>query len=200
MMSDNVLTWLLGNPGSGSFNNGNRANQSWFEPDIPVLRSSSQPEGKSFTFAEVKTQVKALGSGLRNAGIQNGDRLILMSSDCVEFAILMLATWAAGGIFIARGVDYTAAQQADFLRHAEPKILIVESAYMSTAAETVRLVHPRVVDIYELDQKQSRTPPILDCRSWNSLLDFTGGSSYEWPRISTKEQMECTILIEYTSG
>ncbi|KAL8789560.1 MAG: hypothetical protein Q9195_006787 [Heterodermia aff. obscurata] len=199
-MSDNVLTYLLGNPDSRSFDTRKRAEPSWFIPDLPVLRSSSQPEARTCSFAELKAQVKALGSGLRKAGIQDGDRVILMSPHTVEFGMLMLGTWAAGGICVARDVGDTAAQQADFFKLVEPKIVIVETAYKDTAAEAVRLVYPNFISIYELDVELPETLSSVGNFSWRSLLDRTGGPSYAWPRISTKEQMESTILIEYTSG
>ena len=199
-MSDNVLTYLLGNPDTSSFDTGKRAKPSWFTPDLPVLRSSSQPEVKSYTFAELKTQVKALGSGLRKAGMQDGDRLVLMASDVVEYPLLILGTWAAGGIFITRDPDYTAVQQAEFFKHAEPKIVIAEAAYIKAAAEAVHNAYPSFDSIFELDGILPSTHVNNTDRSWKSLLDHTDAPSYAWPKISTKEQMETTVLIEYTSG
>ena len=199
-MTGNVLTYLLGNPESSSFDTGKRANPSWFTPDLPVLRSSSQPEVKTYTFAELKAQVKALGSGLRKAGLQDGAQLILFSSDNVEYPLLILGTWAAGGIFVSRRVDYTVAQQAEFIKHVEPKIVIAEAAYIDTATEAVRIAYPSFDSIFEIDELLPRSPLNDVSRSWKSLLDHTDGPSYAWPRISTREQMESTILIEYTSG
>lgn len=199
-MSDNVLTYLLGDPRSSSFDTDKRVNPSWFTPSLSALRSSSQPELGNYTFAELKSQVKALGSGLRKAGMQDGARLMLMSSDSVEYALLMLGTWAAGGIFVARGIHYTAAQQAHHIKNAEPTVIITEAAYKDTAAEAVRIVYSSFDSIYEIEAVRSQTPPSEGSRSWNSLLDFTGGPSYVWPRLSTREQMESTLFIEYTSG
>ena len=199
-MTGNVLTYLLGNPDSNSFDTGKRANPSWFTPDLPALESSSQPEVKTYTFADLKAQVKALGSGLRKGGLQDGARLILFSSDNVEYPLLVLGTWAAGGIFVSRPVDYSVAQQADFLKHAEPKIVIAEAAYIDAATKAVRLVYPSFESIFEIDGMLPRSPLNDVRRSWKSLLDHTDGPSYAWPRISTREQMESTILIEYTSG
>ena len=200
MKPSNTLTVLLGEPESNDFSIEQHTNPPWFTPDLPALCSSSHPAEQRYTFAELKAQVKALGSGLRKAGLQGGDRLILMSTDSVYVPLFMLGTWAAGGIFVARGVDYTASQQADFIKHAKPKVVVAISANMDTATEAVRLADPSFKSIYELDDIHSTSQKDNRGLPWKKLLDHAGGPNYAWPKISNAEQMETTILIEYTSG
>lgn len=70
-MSSNLLIYVSGNPDSRSFDTGNRAEPTWFESGLPQSRSSSQLEASTNAFFELKSHIKALGSGSRKAGIQD---------------------------------------------------------------------------------------------------------------------------------
>lgn len=87
-----VLTYLLGEPDSDSFHTKQRVDPPWFKPDLPALCSSSDPKHKSYTFVELKRDVKALGSGLQKAGFQDGDQLIVVANNSIYIPLLMLAT------------------------------------------------------------------------------------------------------------
>ena len=70
-MSSNLLIYTSGNPDSHSFDTGKRAKPTWFESGLPLPRSSSQLIASTYAFVELKSHIKALGSGSRKAGIQD---------------------------------------------------------------------------------------------------------------------------------
>ena len=199
-----LLTLLLGKSESTSFDNGLYPNPPWFSSDLPFCLSISASENKSYTFSQLKQYVKHFASGLRKAGIQDGNRLMVFAPDTLNIPLMMLATWAAGGIFVSRGVDSTAEQQAQFIRHAQPKIVLAYRGYEQTVSQAVQGSEENGISIYSFSNLRPGASNIIESKNgiedWNVLLDETDGPNFQWPNSLSPEEMKATILIEYTSG
>ena len=199
-----LLTYLLGEPDSISIDNRETVSPHWFSPDLLFCVSASAPKIKSYTFGQLKRYVKELASGLRRAGLQDGDRLMLFAPDSLYVPLVMLATLAAEGIFVTRGIDSTAKQQAHFIEHAEPKIVLAHEGYEETAMEAARMAGQGRIRPYTfgaLAHSEEIFKTLANgFDNWNMLFDRINGPKFHWHRHLNPAEMNKTILIEYTSG
>ena len=199
-----LITYLLGKPESTSFDNGQTDSPSWFSPDIPFCISASTPKSKSYTFGQLKQSVRELASGLRKAGLQDGDRLMLFAPDSLYVPLVMLATWAAGGIFVSRDIVSTAKQQAHFIQHAQPKIVFAGKGYEETVMEAARHAghgNKRPYSFGALARPGEVVEHVSSSfNDWNTLFDRISGPNFQWRRPLNPAEMSTTVLIEYTSG
>ena len=199
----NLLTFLVRQPDSSSFGDGSEEDPAWFSPSLPLLVSVKSPETRCLTFERVKYLVKSLASGLRKAGFLPGDRLILISSENIHMPVVLLATIAAGGFFVAPRPHYTAEQQAIILRHCEPSFILTCKEFQDVALHAGCLANSKA-RFFAYDDDLSDTPNISGSAeimaSWSDLVDDKDVESFRWPTFSTTESLETTVLIAYTTG
>jgi long-chain acyl-CoA synthetase len=61
-------------------------------------RSELRFEGRSWTSAELADRTRRLAGGLRAAGVQPGDRIVVCMANCPEVGITYQAVWRAGAV------------------------------------------------------------------------------------------------------
>lgn len=72
----------------------------WFNADNHPEVVQFVHDGRDITCAEFRDQVLRLARGLRDAGVQPGDRIALMSKTRYEWTLIDYAIWAAGAITV----------------------------------------------------------------------------------------------------
>ncbi len=97
------------------------------------------------TWADLARCVRSLARGLRDAGVQIGDRVAVLAPNCPEFVHAVFATADAGGIFVPHNPRLTEDELSYARRHCDPRVLIVHpslrelaDAVASAAAATER--------------------------------------------------------------
>ncbi|MDR7034048.1 propionyl-CoA synthetase [Mesorhizobium sp. BE184] len=97
--------------------------------DQLALIHDSAMTGKvqKFTFAELKREVVALASVLRNQGVQKGDRVILYMPMVPEAAIAMLACARLGAVHSVVFGGFAARELATRIDDARPKVIVSAS-------------------------------------------------------------------------
>jgi acyl-CoA synthetase (AMP-forming)/AMP-acid ligase II len=92
------------------------------------------PTGRSVTFGELERRVSALASALlQRPGIKKGDRIAMLSMNCIEYCELYLAAARAG--LIAQGINWRLADAeiARILASTRPTVIIVASEFLDVA-------------------------------------------------------------------
>ena len=200
----NLLTYLLGQPETTSFDNGLSKNPVWFSTSLPFLVSAKSPIIKSVDFDRLKHLVKSLASGLRKNGLQPGDRLLLISPENIYIPVMMLATIAAGGIFVGCRSDFSKSQQVTLIKHCEPAFVLSCTECERFAADTVRFENISAqifhYDDDSFDLTAFKVAEKGGRRSWLELMDDDNAASFRWSEFHTKEDLETTALIVYTTG
>ncbi|KAL9125643.1 MAG: hypothetical protein Q9217_005179 [Psora testacea] len=196
-----LLTFLLGKPDSPSFEDGINASPPWFSSDQPFCVSAKSPATDRYTFAELKDYVKQLASGLRNAGMQPGDRLMLISPNTIYVPVVMLATIAACGIFVSRDADLTIWEYASWIQHSQPKLILAHEGCETIALEAARQTAEKYTQLYSFGRIGKPRAGIIDgLADWNVLFDEVGGPNFQWQTSMTGSEMDSTVIIQYTSG
>jgi long-chain acyl-CoA synthetase len=93
-------------------------------------RSSSYSDSEQFhaeSFAEIYSQVEALGAGLKKLGIQRGEHLGIISDNRKEWLLADLAILGLGAADVPRGSDSTQEEIAYILKHAGCEVVFCEN-------------------------------------------------------------------------
>ncbi|MDQ7782076.1 MAG: AMP-binding protein [Desulfomonilaceae bacterium] len=88
-------------------------------------------EHERVTYGELVDRVESLSSGLVGAGVLKGDRVAVLSQNCLEYVYLYAAAAKLGAILLPINWRLNADEIAHVLSDGSPRILIVDSQYQS---------------------------------------------------------------------
>src|ERR1051326_6260508 len=84
-------------------------------------------ERAALTYAQVAELVNRVGTGLRQLGIQEEQRVLLLLPDSVEFAAAYFGTMKIGAVAVPTSTALRASDYAFFLDESRARALIVHS-------------------------------------------------------------------------
>lgn len=88
----------------------------------------------------------------------------------VFLSVLILATIAAGGIFVGRDPDHSAEQQAAIIKHCQPTFLLVYCGLEGVATEAIRKADAADTHQYCWDGKLSG--PAIPSKGGDTSLPY----------------------------
>jgi len=178
----------------------NKGNQTAF------IWESNTPEepSKSFTYKELLVEVCKIANGLKNLGVQKGDRVCLYMPLIPELAFSILACARIGAVHSVVFAGFSARSLAERIQDAKCKILITADVGLrgSKQIELREIADLAVAECPSVEkvvyyQRSINTPEINDSKqiTW---ADFLKGAS-DW---CAPEEMnaEDPLFILYTSG
>lgn len=192
--------------------------------DIPILSLSSyvfdspkaklgekplivnaENDSQYLTHHSYREWSKRLAAGLRKAGFQPGDRLLLFSGNTVFFPVVIQGTIMAGGIFTGANPSYVARELAYQLQDSGAKFLITAEASLNTALEaasSIKFPQDKVFVMGDGSELfEERAKPLRGIQHWSKLLASPSeGSKFEWTAFQSHEDMNHTAVINYSSG
>ncbi|MGA9872425.1 MAG: long-chain fatty acid--CoA ligase [Rhodococcus sp. (in: high G+C Gram-positive bacteria)] len=174
--------------------------------DTVFSRASSAPDSIAFRRLEGSTwfdvsagvfasQVTEVAKGLIAAGVQQGDRVALMSSTRYEWSMIDYAIWASGGVTVPIYETSSAGQVEWILSDAEPVLLIVETA--AHVAETAAVVgsSATVRHTFRIEGETSESGAIRELTELGSTVSADDVHA----RVAALQSSDPATLI-YTSG
>ena len=84
-------------------------------------------DGKYLTYEALDSAVNAIGNGLRNIGMQKGDKVAIMLSNCPEFVISYFAIQKIGAVAVTLNILSTPYELRHLLGNSDTKCLITET-------------------------------------------------------------------------
>lgn len=142
--------------------------QAWFEAD----------DNRSLSFIQYKEMVDRLACGLLELGVSKGDRIGVLSKNCLEFFVVYGAAAALGAIVLPINWRLSREEIAYNINDCQPKVLFVGDEY-GDLIEGIRPGMPSVNEYFNL------TPHGNRFRNFTSLLDNTG--EFTPPDVSTDD-------------
>ncbi|GAA1079336.1 acetoacetate--CoA ligase [Kitasatospora arboriphila] len=112
-------------------------------PALVALTEDGGPEETSWR--ELRRQVGALAAGLREMGVQPGDRVAGYLPNTPHTVVALLASAAVGAVWTVCSPDFGTAGVLSRLRQAEPTVLLAVDGYRHGGKEYDRL--PAVAEI-----------------------------------------------------
>jgi len=156
---------------------GNRT--AWLEVD----------DQRVISFAGVKQQVDRLAAGLRQAGVQKGDRIGVLGKNSLEYFLLYGAAAATGAILLPINWRLSAEEVLFNLNDGTPRLLFVDAEYQPMIASAKDRL-PSVQRYFNLKPPGGRFEALIRClqcrRAFSrpTLETGTGSSSSTrrpWP-------------------
>src|SRR5258708_8120445 len=117
-----------------------------------VLRSGD----RHLTGDELKANAEEVAGGLRELGVEPGDRVGIYSASHLDWVIAYLGAQRAGACVVPMNSDYHSAEVEHIVSNAEPALVIADSE----RAPVVEKLGLRSVDVHDLPR--STPPPMPD--------------------------------------
>ena len=95
-------------------------------------------EERSRTYGELRDRANRVGSGLVGIGIEPGDGVAVLATNCLEYLEIELGISAARGIMVPLNWRLRAGELANLLRRSEATAILVEDRFLSTVNELRR--------------------------------------------------------------
>jgi acetoacetyl-CoA synthetase len=185
------------------------------KPDdrVAVLHASELRQLSELTWGELRERVGSMAAGLRDLGVQRGDRVVAYLPNVPEALIAFLATASIGAVWSSCSPDFGAGSVVDRFAQIEPKVLFTVDGYRYGGKDFDRLdtvagiaaqipslerivVLPYLSASPELAKLESapgdRPPPI----TWEQLLDLGGGAGLSFERVP----FDHPLWVLYSSG
>ncbi|MEL6540474.1 MAG: long-chain fatty acid--CoA ligase [Pseudomonadota bacterium] len=169
--------------------------------ETPFLGRKVDGEWKTIPWNEVADQVCLVAEALRGMGLNEGDRVALVSENRPEWCIADLAIMAAGCISVPTYITNTQRDHAHILDNSGARAVMVSTEKLlgpvvGAIGRTGIVDH--VIGIDDLKRQQS---PGFDYHDWSGLLKGDATAA----RASVKERAaaiarEDTACLIYTSG
>jgi fatty-acyl-CoA synthase len=105
-----------------------------------------------FTYAEFADRAARLGGGLQHAGIQPGDRVAFLSTNCHRLLEAYYGVLEAGAILLPLNIRLSSDELAYILNDAGAKILFLEKSFLPMV-ESFRFKLSTVKEFYLLDSE-----------------------------------------------
>ena len=98
---------------------------------VAAPRSRSSAATVRLTYEELADQVNRLGNGLRDLGLQEEQRVLLVLPDIPEFAVAYFGAMKIGAVAVPTSTALRAADYAYFLEESRSRVAIVHSTLLA---------------------------------------------------------------------
>ncbi|MEO1730718.1 MAG: long-chain fatty acid--CoA ligase [Pseudomonadota bacterium] len=169
--------------------------------DAPFLGFKHQGEWATMSWAKAADQVCLLAESLRKLGLNDGDRVALVSENRPEWCLSDLAIMAAGCISVPTYITNTERDHAHILDNSGARAVIVSTEKLlgpvvGAIARTGIVDH--VIGIEDLKRQQS---PGFRYHGWSSMMEGDAAAARGTVKARmTKVEREDTACLIYTSG
>ncbi|MFO7962303.1 MAG: AMP-binding protein [Desulfobacterales bacterium] len=149
---------------------------------------------RRLTFKELNTEANRFANALKQMGVEKGDRIAIISYNCIQYVIYVLALAKIGAWITPFNFALKGREIKDLVNHSEPVMLIVEDDITRTILEIADEL-PSIKNFIMIDLNGKTPLP----KTW---LDFDSLCSEQYPddepnEIITGDDVCCLM---YTSG
>ncbi|KAH6625260.1 hypothetical protein C7974DRAFT_413788 [Boeremia exigua] len=178
-------------------------------PKTPAYLSAKEPEKYFLTLEDYRLYAKRFASGLRRAGLQPGERVLLFSGNTLFFPSVVMGVIMAEGVFTGANPTYVARELAYQLKDSGAKYLICAETSIDTGIAAAQEAGLSADQVFIFDdgaatfdrRKVEKDTTLGHIRHWTTLLDTEqNGHTYAWPDLKTREELDRVIALNYSSG
>lgn len=184
--------------------------------DKACLLDHLHPETRFLTRHTFRLWAQRLAAGLRAAGLEQGDRVVVFSTNHLFYPILFMGVIMAGGIFSGCNPTYSPQELAHQIRDADPAFVFTQGGEpLLVCREAIKLIktaggeggggrdyekHTFVADDRVFDSLNQ--PGEQGLPYWSSIFASEAeGARFVWDPLSGPNEARNTILaLNYSSG
>jgi acetoacetyl-CoA synthetase len=174
--------------------------------DVAVLHASELRGLEELSWGELRDQVARVAGGLRELGVQRGDRVVAYLPNVPEALVAFLATASVGAIWSSCSPDFGASSVVDRFAQIEPKVLFAADGYRYGGRDFDRLdvvaalqgempTLERTVILPYLDA-QPNLSPLERAITWERLLASGDGARLDFEPVP----FDHPLWVLYSSG
>ena len=176
------------------------------DDETAILHASELRELDELSWAELRAQVAAVAAGLRELGVERGDRVVAYLPNIPEAIVAFLATASIGATWSSCSPDFGPAGVIDRFAQIEPKVLFAVDGYRYGGKDFDR--REVVAELQEAMPSLRRTVvlPYLDpepdlgslrdASRWDELLAAGEGAELGFERVP----FDHPLWVLYSSG
>ena len=168
--------------------------------DRPFLWAKHAGAYRSSSWRETAEEVKALARGLRQLGLNPGERVALISENRPEWMIADLAIMAAGGITVPAYTTNTVDDHRHILANSGSRIVIVSTSALAArvlpAADQVTSIG-HIITVEPLTEGQVSHPEI---HSWAEVIAAGKAAPDDIAETVARIGRDDIACLIYTSG
>jgi acetoacetyl-CoA synthetase len=176
------------------------------EAEVAVLHASEVRELDELRWGELREAVARAAAGLRDLGVERGDRVVAYLPNIPEALTGFLASASLGAVWSSCSPDFGAGSVIDRFAQIEPKVLLAADGYRYggkdfdrrdvLAALQARLpTLARTVVLPYLDQSPDLSS-LRDVITWDELLGAGDGAELSFERVP----FDHPLWVLYSSG
>ena len=149
----------------------------------------------TYTYSELYSRARRLGSALAGRGIGIGDTVAIMSPNTPAMLEAHYGVPMCGAVLNALNYRLDAATISFTLQHGEAKILLTDREYSPVIREALKQ-HKHEVAVIDIDDPYADGGDLIGETDYESLLE-EGDSKYQW--LVPEDEWQA-ICLNYTSG
>ncbi len=160
-----------------------------FSPGWPVLFDSGKDS--DYTYADLNHRASAIAAYFKSTRLNQGDRVAVLSRNCVEYIDLFFAAVKTGIILVPLNVRLSAAELSGMLKQTTPRLLFYEKAFEETVSKLEQDMIEKKIALKQPSEKKE-----LNADDYQIILEsFTG--NYENETVINPED---PLLLLFTGG
>jgi acetoacetyl-CoA synthetase len=176
------------------------------EGEIAVRHASETTELSKITWGELRRRTAALAAGLRELGVERGDRVCAYLPNAPEALVGFLATASIGATWSSCSPDFGARSVVDRFAQIEPKVLLAVDGYTyggkpfdrmevvsGLEAEMPSLTHTVLVPYLDAEADPSRLSKGV---AWNEVAAASDDADLRFERVP----FDHPLWVLYSSG
>jgi acetoacetyl-CoA synthetase len=176
------------------------------DAEAAILHASELRELDELSWGKLRAQVAAIAAGLRELGVERGDRVVAYMPNIPEAIVAFLATASIGAIWSSCSPDFGPVSVIDRFAQIEPKVLFAVDGYRyggkdfdrrETLAQLQAAMPSleRTVVLPYLDPDPDLSP-LRDSMRWDELLASGRDAELSFERVP----FEHPLWVLYSSG
>jgi long-chain acyl-CoA synthetase len=167
--------------------------------DAPMLWRKQDGAWVSMSWREAARQVAALAAGLKEKGLQPGDRVLLVSENRPEWCIADFAIMAAGCVTVPAYTSNTTRDHAHVMENSGARAVIVSTAKLAATLIPAVLRSGQVKLVIGIEPMRIGQQGPFEVCTWDVLAGAPSdvGACTEAAKAFGRDDLACII---YTSG
>lgn len=169
--------------------------------DAPFLGAKHDGAWHTISWREAADRVCLLAEALRGLGLENGDRVMLVSENRPEWCIADLAIMAAGCITVPAYITNTERDHLHILDNSGARAVIVSNAKLSKPLLPAMMRSGVSDHVIPIDGIKSAQTSGITCHAWSTMIE--GDAAAARAAVDARQAgvtRADTACIIYTSG
>jgi long-chain acyl-CoA synthetase len=170
-------------------------------PDKDALRIKRNGRIQTFSYRQVGENIKLLTHGLKQRGVNPGDRVAILSNNMPEWMMTDIAVFCLRGVVVPLYQTLPAAQLAFILKDAGARFIFVQNQQQYDKIKEIKSGLPQLEFIYSFEDWKDRAEQIL---TFEQLLEIgrqhkNTNQDFFLKTLETLDPQDVCSLV-YTSG